>query len=268
MGMRKSMSRNPNMLRTMIGTGLTLVLVLSYAVYSNTVDTEYYGYTTTNSEVEMDLQEIETGKAEWFVSTESAITWTNLSLNGLQDGMTVRIEASGTDWYYSPLLGSQDADNFNCGEQNIEVSQTCEYASVHESDVESESHNMRGIVSLELPIDGLGYLQGEDQSAAEQGAIELIDRENKSVTWRIAVLQSGSILDSEGIDPTFTIVTHEIISVEVFALDPIQESVYSFATLVGCFAFLLFLPLLVYFSARRKQAIEEQMRINTPEPEQ
>ena len=105
-------------------------------------------------------------------------------------------------------------------------------------------------------------------TAAEQGAIELIDRENKSVTWRIAVLQSGSILDSEGIDPTFTIVTHEIISVEVFALDPIQESVYSFATLVGCFAFLLFLPLLVYFSARRKQAIEEQMRINAPEPEQ
>ena len=100
MGMRKSMSRNPNMLWTMIGTGLTLVLVLYYAVYSNTVDTEYYGYTTTNSEVEMDLQEIESGKAEWFVSTESAITWTNLSLYGFLDGMTVRIDASGTDWYY------------------------------------------------------------------------------------------------------------------------------------------------------------------------
>ena len=39
-GMRKSMSRNPNMLRTMIGTGLVLVLVLAFAVYSNTVDSE------------------------------------------------------------------------------------------------------------------------------------------------------------------------------------------------------------------------------------
>ena len=194
MGMRKSMSRNPNMLRTMIGTGLTLVLVLSYAVYSNTVDTEYYGYTTTNSEVEMDLQEIETGKAEWFVSTESAITWTNLSLFGLQDGMTVRIEASGTDWYYSPLLGSPDADNFNCGEQTTDVSETCEYSSFHESDVESESHHMRGIVSLELPVDGLGYLQSKDQSTAEQGANELIDKENISVTWRVSVIQGLSLI--------------------------------------------------------------------------
>ena len=268
MGMRKSMSRNPNMLRTMIGTGLTLVLVLSYAVYSNTVDTEYYGYTTTNSEVEIELQEIEAGKAEWFVSTQSAITWVNLSLDGLQDGMTIRIESSGTDWYYSPLLGSPDADNFNCGEQTTEVSETCEYASIHESEVVSESHKMRGIVSLELPIDGLGYLQSEDQSTAEQGAIELVDKENVSVTWRVTVIQDGSIVDSGEIEPTFTIVTHDIFSVEAFALDPIQESVYSFATLVGCFAFLLFLPLLVYFSARRKQAIEEQMRINAPEPEQ
>ena len=65
------MSRNPNMLRTMIGTGLTLVLVLSYAVYSNTVDTEYYGYTTTNTEVGLELQESEEGKADWFVTTQS-----------------------------------------------------------------------------------------------------------------------------------------------------------------------------------------------------
>ena len=40
--MKKSLSRNPNMLRTMIGLGLTLILLLGYAVYSNTVDTEYY----------------------------------------------------------------------------------------------------------------------------------------------------------------------------------------------------------------------------------
>ena len=39
--MRKSLSRNPNMLRTMIGVGMVLILVLAYAVYSKTVDTEY-----------------------------------------------------------------------------------------------------------------------------------------------------------------------------------------------------------------------------------
>ena len=42
------MSQNPNMLRTMIGIGLTLIFVLGYAVYSNTIESEYYGYETTN----------------------------------------------------------------------------------------------------------------------------------------------------------------------------------------------------------------------------
>ena len=266
--MRKSMSRNPNMLRTMIGTGLTLVLVLSYAVYSNTVDTEYYGYTTTNAEVELDLQESEEGRADWFVTTQSGITWLNLSLEGVQDGMTVRIDASGTKWHYSPLLGSPDADNFNCGEQTTEVSETCEYSTLHESEVESDSHIMRGIVSLELPIDGLGYLQSENQSAAEIAAAELMSDENNTVTWRITVLQDGAVIDSTSVEVSLTVVTHDLISVEAFELDPIQESVYSFATLVGCFAFLLFLPLLVYFSAKRKHSLDEQKRMDTPEPEQ
>ena len=256
------------MLRTMIGTGLTLVLVLSYAVYSNTVDTEYYGYTTTNTEVVLDLQENQEGKADWYVTTQSGITWMNLSLEGVQEGMTVRIDASGTKWYYSPLLGSPDADNFNCGEQTTEVSETCEYSSLHEAEVKSNSHHMRGIVSLELPIDGLGYLQSEDQVNAEQSAAELMERENKTVTWRVTVLEGGSVIDSTGVGATLKIVIHDLVSVNAFELDPIQESVYSFATLVGCFSFLLFLPLLVYFSAKRKHAIDEKKRIEAPEPEQ
>tara|TARA_B100000029_G_scaffold93465_3_gene83482 strand:- start:1571 stop:2359 length:789 start_codon:yes stop_codon:yes gene_type:complete len=262
------MSRNPNMLRTMIGTGLTLVLILSYAVYSNTVDTEYYGYTTSNNQVDLDLQESQEGKADWFVTTQSGITWVNLSLTGLQDGMTVLIDTSGTEWYYSPLLGSHDAQNFNCGEQTSEASKTCDYSSLHEVLVESDSVQIKGIVTLELPIDGLGYLQSEDQSTAEQAAAELMERENKTVTWRVSVLQDGSVIDSTGVGVAMNIVVHDLVSVEAFELDPIQETVYSFATLVGCFAFLLFLPLLVYFSAMRKQAIDEQIRKEAPEPEQ
>ncbi len=265
--MRKSMSRNPNMLRTMIGTGLTLVLILSFAVYSNTVNTEYYGYTTTNEEIKLDLQESEEGKADWFVTTQSGITWVNLTLEGVQNGMTVRIDASGTEWYYSPLLGSPDADNFNCGEQTTKVSETCEYSTLHESEIESDSHQMRGIVSLNLPIDGLGYLQSENQFSAELAAGELINGENMTVTWRIMILQDDTTIDSAGVEVSFNIVTHDLISVEAFQLDPIQESVYSFATLVGCFSFLLFLPLLVYFSAKRKHAIDEQKRMDAPEPE-
>tara|TARA_Y100001968_G_scaffold263335_1_gene251892 strand:+ start:871 stop:1629 length:759 start_codon:yes stop_codon:yes gene_type:complete len=251
----------------MIGTGLTLVLILSFAVYSNTVNTEYYGYTTTNEEIELDLQENEEGRADWFVTTQSGITWINLTLEGVQNGMTVRIDASGTEWYYSPLLGTPDADNFNCGEQTTKVSETCEYSTLHESEIESDSHKMRGIVSLNLPIDGLGYLQSENQFSAELAAEELISGENMTVTWRIMILQDDTTIDSAGVEVSFNIVTHDLISVEAFQLDPIQESVYSFATLVGCFSLLLFLPLLVYFSAKRKHAIDEQKRMDAPEPE-
>ena len=95
-----------------------------------------------------------------------------------------------------------------------------------------------------------------------------MNEENKTVTWRITILQDGATIDSAEVVASFTVVTHDLISVEAFELDPIQESVYSFATLVGCFAFLLFLPLLVYFSAKRKHAIDEQKRKDAPEPEQ
>ena len=43
------------MLRTMIGTGMTLIVLLSYAVYSNTVDSEYYEYNTTNEHESMEI---------------------------------------------------------------------------------------------------------------------------------------------------------------------------------------------------------------------
>ena len=46
--MQKSIARNPNMLRTLIGLGLTLIIVLGYAVYSASLDSEYYLYTTSN----------------------------------------------------------------------------------------------------------------------------------------------------------------------------------------------------------------------------
>ena len=62
-------------------------------------------------------------------------------------------------------------------------------------------------------------------------------------------------------------VTHELVSVQEFKLDPLQESVYSFATLVGCFSLLLIIPLMVYFSAMYKAKRDERVRMETPEAE-
>ena len=42
--MRKALAQNPNLLRTLIGMGLTLIFLLAYAVYGATIETEVYIY--------------------------------------------------------------------------------------------------------------------------------------------------------------------------------------------------------------------------------
>ena len=265
--MRKSLSRNPNMLRTMIGIGMVLILVLAYAVYSNTVDSEYYGYETSNESIQLQLQEEVEGEAQWRASTDEALTWINVTVSGASEGSTIRVEASGTEWYHSPLLGTPDAENFNCREWS-EVSESCTLGNVHEAPLENGNLTIRGIVSLELPIEGLGYLQAEDLISAEADAHSLIEEHRNAVTWKVSVFDDDGLVNSQGIDLTVAVVTHEIVSVTEFKLDPIQESVYSFATLVGCFSLLLALPLMVYYSAMFKAKRNERIRDETPEPEQ
>ena len=60
------MSRNPNMLRTLIGLGLVLIIILGYAVHSNTVDSEYYMFETTNLEQNSELIQLEENSSEWY----------------------------------------------------------------------------------------------------------------------------------------------------------------------------------------------------------
>ena len=81
------------------------------------------------------------------------------------------------------------------------------------------------------------------------------------------VLEEGETVASEGIELGVSVVTHELVSVQEFKLDPLQESVYSFATLVGCFSLLLIIPLMVYFSAMYKAKRDERVRMETPEAE-
>ena len=269
--MRKSLSRNPNMMRTMIGIGLVLILVLSYAVYSNTLDSEYYGYTTTNDEVELDMQETEVGSASWYSTTRVAITWINVTVSGAPEGASIQVGATGSEWYYSPLLGSPDAENFNCRESSsegdVDVSETCELGRIHERVSEGGADRMFGIVKMDLPIDGLGYLHSDNPDSAEEQALGLIDSNAGTITWRVEVLEDGETVASEGIELGVSVVTHELVSVQEFKLDPLQESVYSFATLVGCFFLLLIIPLMVYFSAMYKAKRDERVRMETPEAE-
>jgi len=262
--MKKSLAKNPNMLRTMIGTGLVLVLILSYAVYSNTLDSEYYGYKTTNESEIIDLQYNEEDSANWYFTSREAITWINVTIEGVEEeSATLIIEASGVEWFYSPLLGVEDADFFNCEDGGFsETSESCSRASVHEIIIDSsEEQRIHGRVSLDLPIEGLGYIQSDNEHLAEEEARQIVENEKKTITWNIKLENEGEILSDDNLTIVVNIVKHDFLSVEEFKLNPIQESIYSLATLIGCFFLLLFVPLTVYFSALYKSKNDDKLRL-------
>ncbi len=261
------MSQNPNMLRTMIGIGLTLIFVLGYAVYSNTVESEYYGYETTNISESMQLSQDDTEIAEWYVSTNMPITWINVSVFGAPEDSILRVQAEGASWYHSPSLGENQDYPFNCeGDGDYsDLVETCEFSTTHEISSSQEEIVMRGILSSILPIEGLGYLQADNLVEANENANDLISKEASIITWRIGIYdQEGSPIASSGLEVEFDTTTHELIEVNEFKIDPIEESVYSLATLIGCFSLMLTLPLIVYFSAIYKAKKDESTRLEAP----
>ena len=263
------MSRNPNMLRTLIGLGLVLIIILGYAVHSNTVDSEYYMYETTNSERNSELIQLEENSSEWYFISNEPITWINTTVEGAPQGTTLVIDASGVEWYHTPSLGQNEKD-FNCKEfapDYVDLIETCIKGSFHEISLD-EQNIMIGLVSTELPIGGLGSLQADNLDAANESVEEILDSNTKTITWKISLKNSeGELISSEGIEVNNSITTHNLLSVTEFKLDPIQESIYSFATLVGCFTLLLILPMIAYFSAVYKEKRDEEARSKTPELE-
>ena len=267
--MEKSMSRNPNMLRTLIGLGLVLIIILGYAVHSNTVDSEYYMYETTNSEQNTELIQLEENSSEWYFISNEPITWINTTVEGAPQGTTLVIDASGVEWYHTPSLGQNEKD-FNCKEfapDYVDLIETCIKGSFHEISLDEQSI-MIGLVSTELPIGGLGSLQADNLDAANESVEEILDSNTKTITWKISLKNSeGELISSEGIEVNNSITIHNLLSVTEFKLDPIQESIYSFATLIGCFTLLLILPMIAYFSAVYKEKRDEESRSKTPELE-
>ena len=260
--MKKSLSKNPNMLRTMIGTGLTLIVLLSYAVYSNTVDSEYYEYNTTNERKSMDLTQEGDGTARWYFTTTDAITWVNFTVHDAPPDSSLIVEAEGTNWSHSPNLGLTD-QSYICNEPNSDYSDildTCEYSRTHIMDLINGSGTLRGRVSLDLPIKGKGYLESENIENAQEQADSLISGAKKTITWKIKVVNDDETISSAGMLVEAEFSSHELVSLSKFTINPIHETVYSFSALGGCFFLVLVIPLMIYFSARYRDSINEGKR--------
>ncbi|MEE2758627.1 MAG: hypothetical protein VYA86_01460 [Candidatus Thermoplasmatota archaeon] len=265
--MKKALAQNPNMLRTMVGLGLTLILILSYAVYGATMDSSYYLYNTTNESVEHNATNQgltnQNTTQTWTFSTFKATTWLNVTFVGVEPGDTVSIEVSDGVWYHHEMLGSDDAERFSCrqnNEQNYEEYNVCTASKEHSITAEQGGNlTFRGIVHPELPMGGLGSLFADSMLEAEEASAELISKNNRTLTWVITLSSSDSIHPDE-FAPVVQSTSHDLESVEVFKVDPVEEMLWSVSALIGCFSLALVVPLTIYFAARAKEIREDKVR--------
>ena len=265
--MKKALAQNPNMLRTMIGLGLTLIVILSYAVYGATIDSSYYMYHTSNDSVEHEpndqgLSEENTTQI-WTFTTNRSTTWLNVTIDGVEQDDTISVGVSDGVWYYHEMLGEEDAERFSCrqtDDQAFEEYNVCTAAQVHSITAEESGlMTIRGIVSPELPMGGLGSLYADSLEEAEEDASELVSAHNGTRVWTITLESSDEIHPSE-YSPLVQSTSHELELVEPFKINPVTEMLWTISALIGCFSIALVIPLTIYFAARAKERREESIR--------
>tara|TARA_B100001750_G_scaffold241590_1_gene253351 strand:+ start:1720 stop:2562 length:843 start_codon:yes stop_codon:yes gene_type:complete len=265
--MKKALAQNPNMLRTMIGLGLTLIVILSYAVYGATMDSSYYLYHTSNEQV--DHVAVDQGVSDdnssqsWTFSTDRATTWLNISIAGVDQGDVIAVGVSDGVWYHHEMLGDENADRFSCRQVDdggFEEYNVCTESQVHSVTVEQTGNvTIRGIVSPELPMGGLGSLYADSLEDAEVESANLIANHNGTRIWTIT-LQSVDSIHPDEFSPYVQSTSHELENVEPFKIDPVTEMLWSISALIGCFGIALVIPLSIYFAARAKERREENIR--------
>ncbi|MEC8547783.1 MAG: hypothetical protein VXY31_00525 [Candidatus Thermoplasmatota archaeon] len=266
--MKKSLSRNPNMLRTMIGLGMTLILLLGYAVYSNTLDSEYYRFETTNEEVVLTTDELD-DDGKWYVTTTSAISWLNITIENLPEGSEMTVSSSSIPFYTSESLGADNAGRmFTCKDINEDfelIVESCDLGFSHDLMESDGVIEFKSIVAIELPLGGVGYIEGEDYEDAFEKATERISEVEGITTWSVEVRESGEVVNLTEA-PEIHVVTHELVGVEEFKLDPVTETLYGLASLIGCFTMMIVVPMIAYFSSVARQKKEDRLRAENPPP--
>ena len=81
--------------------------------------------------------------------------------------------------------------------------------------IDAEEVVMRGRALPELPINGVGYVRAEDQNNAEEDALNLIEEERITTTWLISIYVDGELVSPDGIELTFTLTEHELVSLGI-----------------------------------------------------
>lgn len=250
--MRKALAQNPNLLRTLIGLGLTLIVLLSYAVYGATISPDYYIYDSKANRSEVFLGDAEPfyDEAEntttWLWNGEMIsenLSWVNLSVSHLSNNAEVRISNAG-GLFSHPDLGNPDADRFSCAESCL--NKTSHYGIEEDGSV--------GIILLSNPnpaLRGKGTVFAKSLAEAEEKAQDIISREHKPTSVQITVIEQGDRTTTPLV--ILEITNEQYDSVALFQIDAATEMMWALAAVIGCFSMVLIPSFTVYFAARAKQ---------------
>jgi hypothetical protein len=250
--MKKALAQNPNLLRTLMGLSITLILLLSYAVYGATVSPSYYLYTTDAEETDHMIDEptriyqesSNTTTWAWDIPANSSnLTWVYLTATDLSDNSKVRlINAAGL--YSHRLLGVESDQAFSCAEQ-------CQKNSTHEINSDGDTVRINALTSYDPARRNNGTVYGANIEEATLKARELVEYNHIPSTIRIEVIEVGERLTSP--DISLVTVNEEFDTIAVFSVDAATEFLWALAAVIGCFSMVLIPSFTVYFAAKAKE---------------
>jgi len=252
--MKRALAQNPNLIRTLIGLGLTLIFILSYAVYGATIDSEYYLYSNSNEETEADLSMLnrsvstdENGdeSTQWIWQTQvnvSNLSWINTSLENVPDGTSLKVVNMG-GWYSHADLGDKDAEIFNCASD-------CRKSTSHSAAAENGQITIIGLTDPNPATRDGGTVRAKDIDEAREMAEEIVSNEFAEKLWEIRVTMPGN--HSEEPNLTMVFVNEELHDVTQFSLDTATELMWSMAAVIGCFIIVLVPVMTIYIFTRMR----------------
>ena len=269
--MKKALAQNPNLLRTLIGLSLTLIVLLSYAVYGATISPNYYIYETEpteNSYEDIELTKVfQNNETTWFGAVAADgqnLTWVNMTVESLASGATVKMTNEGK-LYSHPFLGVPDAEVEVDGKTvDFRCSEHCVYAESIEVEAETSEVSIQSLTSTDPARRSNGTVFADDIEEAEDLARSEINYTHNPSQIVIQIVEPGD----KSVQPRVSVYTinEEFSKIEVFEIDAATEFLWALAAVVGCFSMVLIPSFTVYFAARaRDRKNEEKLRLASEE---
>ena len=261
--MRKALAQNPNLLRTLVGLSVTLIFMLSYAVYGATVSPSVYIYQTeatvdtyNASEADEEVQRFyndddNTTTWSWQINANDAnLTWVNITATELSDGAVLRV-TNVAKLYSHELLGNT-YDLQNPLEEEFSCADLCDYDTKHERTAEDGGTiEFHALTSVDPARRSNGSVFAADLAEAEEKSRAAIYYEHSPSIVRIEIIEQGNRSTEPSVSAET--VNEEFSSVEVFSVDAGTEFLWALAAVVGCFSMVLIPSFTVYFAARAKE---------------